>query len=231
MHFISITNRPVKRFNLKIIVGVRVARPNRCEKALRVSQVEKIRNIGLAVLSALLVFTAGVFLDFIRATRGYYEAPASEMVDAIVVLTGGKGRAEEGLSLLRQGKAGLLILSGVNEDADAGSIFFYSRLSAEESESIVLDKRSRSTYENAAEVSGMIRERGIRSIVLITSGYHMKRADFIFRHVVSPDVNIYNYVAPTPNFDVNRWWAGGSLALVMVEFLKYLWYCFSLGIL
>lgn len=190
-----------------------------------------IRNIGLAVLSALLVFTAGVFLDFIGATRGYYETATTERADAIVVLTGGKGRAEEGLSLLRQGRADLLILSGVNEDADAGSIFFYSRLVEKEHGKIVLDKRSRSTYENAAVVSGLIRERGIKSIVLITSGYHMKRADFIFRHVTAPDVVIYNYVASTPNFDVNRWWAGGSLMLVMVEFLKYLWYCFTLGIL
>ncbi len=191
----------------------------------------KIRNIGLAVLSAVLVFAAGVFLDFIGATKGFYEAPSIESADAIVVLTGGKGRAEEGLSLLRQGRADLLILSGVNEDADASSIFFYSRLVAEEHGKIVLDKASRSTYENAAVVSSLIRERGIKSIVLITSGYHMKRADFIFRHIIAPDVAIYNYVAPTPNFDVANWWAGGSLMLVMVEFLKYLWYCLTLGIL
>lgn len=191
----------------------------------------KIRNIGLAVLSAILVFAAGVFLDFIGATRGFYDTPSIERADAIVVLTGGKGRAEEGLSLLRKGRADLLILSGVNEDADAASIFFYSRLATEEHGKIVLDKVSRSTYENASVVSGLIRDRGLKSIILITSGYHMKRADFIFRHVMAPDVIIYNYVAPTPNFDVARWWAGGSLALVMVEFLKYLWYCLTLGIL
>lgn len=190
-----------------------------------------IRNIGLAVLSALLLFTAGVFLDFMEATRGYYNAAKHEKADAIVVLTGGKGRAEEGLSLLRQGRAELLILSGVNEDADAASIYFYSRLVEKEHGSIVLDKVSRSTYENAEVVSGIVREKGIRSIILITSGYHMKRADFIFRHVMAPDVVIYNYVAPTPNFDVARWWSGGSLMLVMVEFLKYLWYCLTLGIL
>lgn len=191
---------------------------------------DKVRNIGLAVLSAILVFTAGVFLDFIGATRGYYDTAIQDKADAIVVLTGGKGRAEEGLSLLRQGRADLLILSGVNEDADAASIFFYSRLVEKEHGSIVLDKVSRSTYENASVVSGIVREKGISSIVLITSGYHMKRADFIFRHIMPPDVIIYNYVAPTPNFDVARWWAGGSLMLVMVEFLKYLWYCLSLGI-
>lgn len=191
---------------------------------------EKVRNIGLAILSALLVFTAGVFLDFIGATRGFYDTAIHEKADAIVVLTGGKGRAEEGLSLLRQGRADLLILSGVNEDADAASIFFYSRLAQKEHDSIVLDKVSRSTYENAEVVSGIVREKGIRSIILITSGYHMKRADFIFRHIAAPDVIIYNYVAPTPNFDVARWWEGRSLMLVMVEFLKYLWYCLTLGI-
>ena len=58
------------------------------------------------------------------------------MVDAIVVLTGGKGRAEEGLLLRQEGWP--FDIGGVNEDADAGSIFFY-RLSAE-SQSIVLDK-------------------------------------------------------------------------------------------
>jgi uncharacterized SAM-binding protein YcdF (DUF218 family) len=143
--------------------------------------------------------------------------------DAIVVLTGGKGRAEAGLSLLQQGAAGFLIVSGVNEDADIESIF--GGTAGPWELNIILEKRSRSTYENAVEVRRLVKEFDIGSIVLITSGYHMQRASYTFGRILPGDVKIEPYTVSTPNFDVERWWgSAGSLWLVLTEFVKYNWY-------
>lgn len=43
------------------------------------------------------------------------------------------------------------------------------------------ENRSRSTYENAAYVTALLREKGIAKIALVTEAYHMPRAELSFR--------------------------------------------------
>lgn len=171
-------------------------------------------------LAAAAVIIA-LFFEFVSSTREY--RPIGTGADAIVVLTGGRGRTDEGLALLRKGRSKLLILSGVHRDADLDSIFL-NRVNAVEREKIVLEKNSQSTFENALEVKKLIAEKGAASIVLITSGYHIKRAHYTFRKVLPPGVRIDAYSVSTPNFDESRWWEGGSLGLLALEFGKYYWY-------
>lgn len=182
-----------------------------------------MKTAKIIVIVAVLAFfaaSAGLFLDFVNDTRSYRSA--GKGADAIVVLTGGRGRTTEGLTQLRKGKGGVLILSGVHEDADLDSIFL-NGVNKVERANIVLEKRSTSTYENALEVRKILEERGLRSMVLITSGYHIKRAHYIFTKVM-PDMAIEAYSVTTPNFDTQRWWSGKSLGLLAIEFLKYYWY-------
>lgn len=188
----------------------------------------KRRNYIL--LSAVVLFFAVIsllFLDFVRETMGYRTSAGK--ADAIVVLTGGKGRVEEGLNLLKTEAAGVLILSGVNEDADIDSIYL-KKASNKEKFKIILEKRSKSTYENAIEVKRLLDAYNIRSIILITSLYHMKRADYIFSRVLSPGVRIETYSVSTPNFDESGWWSGNSLVILLIEFVKYYWYVITLNV-
>lgn len=176
--------------------------------------------ISIAVVAALSVVVS-LFLDFVDDTRAYRQAGAG--ADAIVVLTGGRGRTAEGLSLLRKGKGEVLILSGVHTDADLDSIFL-NKVSLVERPSIVLEKWSRSTYENALEVRKIMEERGLKSMVLITSGYHIKRAHYTFSKVMPPGFNIEPYSISTANFEIDNWFGGKGLGLLAAEFLKYYWY-------
>ncbi|MEL0020990.1 MAG: hypothetical protein VW709_14035 [Rickettsiales bacterium] len=48
--------------------------------------------------------------------------PATEKTDAIVVLTGGAGRVQEGLSLLESGAAAKLFVSGVYRGVDVQAL-------------------------------------------------------------------------------------------------------------
>lgn len=189
------------------------------------------RNWLIAALTVSLALAVYLFLDFTAGIKAVSAGPVGQGdADAIVVLTGGMGRVEEGLSLLRKGKAGLLVLSGVHADADLDSIFL-NRLDKFERPKIVLEKRSGSTFENAVEVKRFMEERGLKSMVLITSAYHMKRAEYIFRKIMPPDIRIEPYRVSTPNFDEERWWHGRGLMLLLIEFLKFYWYAagFAVG--
>ena len=190
-------------------------------------------KIRLYIILAFVVPACILYLviGFIADVKGYTAAAASR-ADAIVVLTGGKGRIHEGLRLLRRGAGRALVLSGVHEDADLASIFHGEGVTVDERERIILEKSSRSTYENAVEAAGIIDGLGADSIILITSGYHMKRALRTFRRTLPPHVLIEPYPVSSPNFDMERWWRGTSLSIAFAEFVKYYWYeaRFALGV-
>jgi uncharacterized SAM-binding protein YcdF (DUF218 family) len=156
-------------------------------------------------------------------------AGGSEEADAIVVLTGGAGRIEEGLMMLRRGRSPKMILSGVHRDADLDSIFIRG-LEEGERVSIILEKSSESTYENALEVKRLFDELGLDSMVLITSVYHMKRAYQTFRRIMPEDVRIEAFPVTSPNFDTERWWGWTGLTIIFPEFVKYYWYEVRFGV-
>ncbi|MBI5588532.1 MAG: YdcF family protein [Deltaproteobacteria bacterium] len=178
-----------------------------------------------AVLALLAVRAALLFVTFAVETREL-SAAACGRADAIVVLTGGKNRAEEGLKLLKSGSASIMVLSGVNRDADLDAIFL-NRLTNAERANIILDKESTSTYQNAIEARGIMKKMGLTSMLLITSGYHIKRAEYIFSKIMPEEVNIVPCAVSTPNFDIDKWWGGNSLLIIFVEFVKY--YLFVAG--
>lgn len=182
--------------------------------------------ILLSIVFLVFSVISLLFLAFVRETMGY--GTGARKADAIVVLTGGKGRVEEGLNLLRTGAAGVLVLSGVHEDADIDSIYL-KKMSNREKFKIILEKRSKSTYENAIEVKRLLDAYDIRSMILITSRYHMKRAEYIFSRVLPPGVRIETMSVSTPNFDEHGWWSGNSLVILLIEFVKYYWYVITLN--
>jgi uncharacterized SAM-binding protein YcdF (DUF218 family) len=49
------------------------------------------------------------------------------------------------------------------------------------SSDIILESRSRSTYENALQSARLLKDRGIRKIILVTEAAHMPRALGTFR--------------------------------------------------
>ena len=58
---------------------------------------------------------------------------------------------------------------------------------------IVLEERSTNTYQNVTFVNDILRDHRWRSILLVSSPYHMRRATMVWRKV-APDIA----VTPTP---------------------------------
>jgi len=136
---------------------------------------------------ALVMFLLG---GFFRREVGYIEhEPISawtedHKADCAVVLTGGPGRIREGFDLLAQGQVRKLIISGVHPRATLREIFpqwpFYGTLHEED---VVLERRSGTTYGNAQQSLPLVEAMHCRSLVLVTSQVHMRRAYKTFRQV------------------------------------------------
>lgn len=131
-------------------------------------------------------------------------APAGcQEADAVVVLGGvtappvppreaidvGEGfdRLLHGMRLLRLGKAPILVLSGGGSAEQAGmKISEASRLYqlaleyGVDPRSLLLEERSNNTHENARFTSELLKSRGLSTILLVTSAWHMPRAAAAF---------------------------------------------------
>jgi len=159
-----------------------------------------------------------LFVDFAFTTFSLRQRDVS--TDAIVVLTGGRGRVEEGIRLYRARRARWLFLVGVDPLVRKHDLFKEQK-GERSGEEIVLEKSSRNTLENALYTRDLLARHEIRSIRLITSRYHMKRAVLIFRSVLPKDIAVYPYPVDSKNLKQTWWSHGGSFRLLMGEFYKY----------
>ena len=185
---------------------------------------KKQKSFWLSIVTLLLLYIVILFSLFINELRVATDEIA--YADAIVVLTGGTGRVEEGLRLFREGRGGYLILSGVEETSSLGAIFPGRDLKTSvDTSRIILDIESRRTIDNAFNVKKIVEEKGFKSLILVTSNYHMKRASTILRKTINGEVKLYRNPVRGPNFKDEEWWGNlKSLKLVTSEFFKYIWF-------
>lgn len=174
---------------------------------------------GIIFLLLLFMLTVTVlFVDF--AYKTFSVRQNDKKADAIVVLTGGRGRVEEGIKLYRENQATWLFLIGVDPLVHKSDLFREYK-GQRGGEGVFLEKVSRNTLENALQARELIIRKNVRSIKLITSRYHMKRAILIFQNVLPKDVAIYPHPVDSKNLKEEWWSHGGSFRLLMGEFYKY----------
>jgi uncharacterized SAM-binding protein YcdF (DUF218 family) len=172
----------------------------------------------ITFLGIVLVALAVLFVDFTYKT---FSLKAREIrSDAIVVLAGGRGRIEEGVRLYRENEARYLFLIGVDPAVRKGDLF-REQQGERDGEGVILEKVSRNTLENALYARDLLSRKDIRSIELITSRYHMKRATLIFRNVLPKDIAIYPHPVDSKNLKEEWWNHIGSFRLLFSEFYKY----------
>ena len=172
-----------------------------------------------SLLLIILIALAVLFIDFAYKTFSVSQKNVS--TDAIVVLTGGRGRIEEGVRLYREHQARYLFLIGVGPSVRKNDLFRERKGEGGE-DGVFLEKVSRNTLENALYAREMILKRkDISSIMLITSRYHMKRAALIFRNTLPGEIAIYPHPVDTRNLKEEWWSHGSSFRLLFSEFYKY----------
>lgn len=169
----------------------------------------------------VLLIISVLFVDFVYKTFSFSVRDIDP--DAVVVLAGGKGRIEEGIRLYRAGKGRQLFLIGVDPVVKKTDLYKEST-GVRSGEQVYLEKASRNTLENALFARELISKNKVRSMLLITSRYHMKRSLLIFRSILPKDIAIYPHPVSSTN-SLEGWWShGGSLRLLFSEFYKYCLY-------
>jgi uncharacterized SAM-binding protein YcdF (DUF218 family) len=139
-----------------------------------------------------------------------------------VVLTGGSSRVSDAMELLAAGYGKRLLISGVHPTNDASDI---SR-SLPDSQSLMgccvdLDRSAVNTRSNAAETRRWARERGFRSLIVVTSNYHMPRATVELSHAM-PDIVLIPFAVVGDKWRDEPWWTNGAtLRLLLSEYVKY----------
>lgn len=132
------------------------------------------RAIYLLILAAL-AWAAGLFV-FIG---GLPEPSAGSRpeADGVVVFTGGGERVAAAMSLLNDGAAKRLLISGVNPTVTRPQLAELWPGEAEMFDCCVdLGLQAQTTTGNASELDAWTRANGFKSLILVTSEYHMPRA-------------------------------------------------------
>jgi uncharacterized SAM-binding protein YcdF (DUF218 family) len=164
-------------------------------------------RMALAVLVAglgwLYVCSTSQFADALMGylEEGYGSRPMAvvQPADAIVLLGGAmRGHTHLGslgdlnqqadrlvhaVALYRAGKAPVIVVSGgapFGDRSEAEQIQDILIIMGVPEAAIVLEPASRNTHENAANTAVLLRERGWQEILLVTSAFHMRRAEALF---------------------------------------------------
>ena len=142
--------------------------------------------------------------------------------DGIVVLTGGSSRVSDAMELLAAGYGKRLLISGVHPTNAVSDI---SR-SLPDNQSLLgccvdLDRSAVNTRSNAAETRRWAHERGFKSLIVVTSNYHMPRAIVELSHAM-PDIALIPFAVVGDKWRDEPWWTSGTtLRLLLSEYVKY----------
>lgn len=131
----------------------------------------------------LLVYALGfVFFAFTLGKPAPADAPTT---DAAVVLTGGRGRIEHAVDVLRHHQARRLLISGADPSVTKADLARRIPGSADLLKCCIdLGSESVDTRSNAEETSRWLAKHRFRSLRLITSDWHMSRARYEFRRAL-----------------------------------------------
>ena len=170
-----------------------------------------------------LMWLVGLFV-FAGEVRSLTPAPEPARADAIVALTGPAAeRVNTAVRLLEQGKGERLLISGVNREVKRRELQALTPGSSGLFTCCVdLGFEAENTIGNAQEIAAWADGRGYKSLIVVTSDYHMKRALLEIRSV-APGVTLIPYAIETPSLDNSRWWRAAVTARRMtLEYMKYL---------
>jgi uncharacterized SAM-binding protein YcdF (DUF218 family) len=141
-----------------------------------------------------------VFATFVPgATCRLTSAAACEVpkVDAVVVFTGPQmARIAAGFRLAEAGTAPLLRISGVWEGSNEEQL---RRLAGSGSHGtgVVSIDHAHNTRENVSLTVDWVKRMRVRSLLLVTSDYHMPRAEWLLRSSLPPDIMLKVWPVPT----------------------------------
>lgn len=182
-------------------------------------------RLGTIVQFGLMAGCLLSFLGFALFTSKITHMTQPETIakaDAIVVLTGGTDRIKPAIALLKNGSGKKLLISGVHPETTKKEIINAYAIAPELAACCVdLDQIAVNTIGNATQSAKWLRMNGFASVILVTSNYHMPRAEKELKRLAGT-VKITQF--PLVNSDLSGWkWLEqpDAFRLILTEYLKY----------
>jgi len=154
------------------------------------------------------------------------EVSLDRNADGIVALTGGASRIADAIELLASGRGKRLLISGAYRATNSKEI---SRLNPDFERWVrccVDFDRSLNTLGNALETKRWAESRGFRSLIVVTSNYHMPRALAELAHQL-PDVALVPFPVVTDRQRA-EWLA--TMRRTFVEYVKFVFAKVRMGV-
>jgi uncharacterized SAM-binding protein YcdF (DUF218 family) len=177
----------------------------------------KLRYFLIPIVLVALVFLAQVifFIYALSDSCQYTNA------DAVVVFGGNAGRIEKGYDLISNGYSKHLIISPAKPYE---LVNYDKRYDWKQDSKHIYETKARTTFENAVYIKLLIAEHHFKSVLLVTSTWHMPRSYFLLKtQLLFSGIKIYRVGSVCSSTGRLSWWESAKIRkLVYREFAK-LW--------
>ncbi len=181
-----------------------------------------LQQLWLFILMVVVLAWIGGYLHFVHQVRTQPNE-STRKADAIVVLTGTTSRLNVGYQLLTEGAGERLLISGVNRVISKETLRQALDVNEKTMDCCIdIGKQALDTVGNADEISLWAAERGYKSLLVVTSAYHMPRSLVEIRRML-PDATLLPVPAQDKSLNLENWWQNPkSMYILAAEFNKFL---------
>ncbi|MBQ9235594.1 MAG: YdcF family protein [Alphaproteobacteria bacterium] len=177
------------------------------------------KRVLYTLICPLLLWVAGLIA--FGYSINHFSADYSTQTDAIIALTGGRNRISEAVNLLNHHLADKLFISGVGKGISWSQIKRTQRLKLKEvpDSHIHIGRHAADTVGNAIETGDWISAHHITSIRLVTSNYHLIRAQVEFKRLM-PELEIILHPVYSDHIEKKWWTSWQTFSLICKEYNK-----------
>lgn len=167
------------------------------------------KSMFIFVLGLIVFFHIGLGIFWLSLPSQPQEADLKN-IEGISIFTGGQGRLNAGLSMVKAGFEKPVLVTGVNTRVSVQELAKLYGLNMQDLSTVTWDYRALSTSGNVRQTKLWAERYKLKKIIVITAAYHMPRSQTLFARL-APELSIVSY----PVFP-----EGVSYRLLISEFIK-----------
>lgn len=177
----------------------------------------------LLIIIVICFYTYSRYKDTIKLAliKNLIVSDNIKKADCIVALGGENSRKKEAVRLFKQGYSKKILFTGFEISKED-----YERYGLKPHEYIYPVKSAFNTYEESQVVLEIFKKHNFKSMILVTSFYHSRRASETFKKILGREnIKVMVYPVYWENFDIKNWDKNSYLKkAVIIEWLGLIYY-------